>query len=620
MKIRRYILFIITIFYGFFLSSVKASTQAPVDITTMSIKEIQDAFDKGYLSSELLVNLYLERINEYDDLFNSINTLNPKALEEAKILDQERLNGKKRGRLHGIPILVKTNIDVKGLPTTGGTKALSDNYPKENAFVIQRLIDEGAIILGSTNMSEMAFLAYNSYSSFGHVRNVFNPLYSPYGSSGGSAVSLGASFAAASLGTDTNSSVRVPAAAAGVIGFRPTYGRVSRSGVIPYDTERDTVGIMSKTVEDNALLMDIISGKDNNDLATALANSYDYTTYDSDYSPEKIKIGVITNFFKGTSSSVLVNQFTDSDIYNLSDTVLKKLKDNNVELVYIDEFMNANYVYIANNTKAGITMCDNFNHYIEGTTGTIRSFEELVSSRKYVQNLQSYLPGCGGKYGDTKDQRDSKKKIYRDYVDKIMDEYDVDAIAYPVFKNKIQGYKETGLSSPSSIISSAIGYPAITLPMGKIDEFSYGIEFLAKANQDGLLFNIAGTYEKIIDYGNINSNLTPSLYEIPKVVQDLKIVYETEKFDGKDGIILQKEFRTFFENYAQNDDIEGNATLLLEKYNKYQKNKEKKSMSIVIIVIKVIGILFLLYVLYFIYRLVRRYFKKLRRKNKRRRK
>lgn len=602
----------VIIFCGFFLSSVKASTQVPVDITTMSIKEIQDAFDKGYLSSELLVKLYLERIEEYDNLFNSINTLNPQAIEEAKKLDQERLNGHIRGRLHGIPILVKTNIDVKGLPTTGGTKALSDNYPKENAFVIQRLIDEGAIILGSTNMSEMAFLAYNSYSSYGHVKNVFNILYSPYGSSGGSAVSLGASFAAATLGTDTNSSVRVPAAAAGVIGLRPTYGRVSRSGVIPYDTERDTVGIMSKTVEDNALIMDVISGKDSKDSATALATSYDYGSYDSDYSPEKIRIGVITSFFKGTSSSVLVNQFTDEDIYNLSETILNKLKDNNVELVYIDDFMNANYVYIANNTKAGITMCDNFNLYIEGTTGTIRSFEELVASKKYVQNLQSYLPGCGGNYGDTKEQRDSKKDIFRNHVDKIMDEYDIDVIAYPVFKNKIQRYKETGLNSPSSIMSSVIGYPAITLPMGKIDEFSYGIEFLAKANQEDVLFNIAGTYERIIDYGTINSPLTPSLYEIPNAVQDLKKIYETGMFDGKDGASLQKEIRVFFENYAQNGDVEGSAKLLIEKYNKYEKGKSNKFVSILIIIIKVIGILFLLFILYFIYRLVRRFFKRLR--------
>lgn len=620
MKIRRYILFVIILFCGFFLPIVKAQTQAPVDITTMSIKEIQDAFDKGYLSSELLVKLYLERIEKYDELFNSINTLNSNALQEARELDQERISGHKKGRLHGIPILVKTNIDVEGLPTTGGTKALSDNYPKDNAFVIQRLKDEGAIILGTTNMSEMAFLSYNSYSSYGHVRNVFNTLYSPYGSSGGSAVALGANFAVATLGTDTNSSVRVPAAAAGVIGLRPTYGRVSRDGVIPYDIERDTVGIMSKTVADNALIMDVISGKDNKDDATKTAMSYDYSKYDNNYDEEKIKIGVISDFFKGTSSSVLVNQFTDDDIYNLSSNVLKKLEDNNVELVYINDFVNANHVYISNSTKAGITLCNNFNIYIEGTTGTVRSFEELVESSGHVQNLKSYLPGCGIDYTEDKEKRDSKKKTYRDYVDKIMNEYDVDVIAYPVFKNKIQGYKETGLNSPSSILSSAIGYPAITLPMGKIDEFSYGIEFLARGNQEELLYNVSGVYERIIDYGNINSPLTPSLYEIPDAVEKLKKVYETGNFTGKKGVDLQKEIRVFFENYSENDNVESNAKMLLNKYNELEKKRSNKFIYVILFILKIIGILFLVFLMYFVYKLLKRYFRRLKRKYRRRKK
>ena len=123
-----------------------------------------------------------------------------------------------------------------------------------NSFVVQKLIDAGAIVLGSTNMSELAFSAKNSYSSYGQVYNVFNPLYTPYGSSGGSAVAVSAGFAAIALGTDTNSSVRLPASGAGLVGLRPTLGLVSRSGVVPYDIERDTVGILS-----NLLKLSIIS-------------------------------------------------------------------------------------------------------------------------------------------------------------------------------------------------------------------------------------------------------------------------------------------------------------------------------------------------------------------------
>ena len=182
----------------FFVVDVRALTEAPIDITRMGITELSDALDKGYITSEQLVNMYLERIEAYDDKFNSINQLNKNAVNDAKKLDQERKEGKVRSKLHGVPILVKCNIDAYGIPTTAGTKAMLDNYPKQNAFVVQKLIDAGAIVLGSTNMSELAFSAKDSYSSFGNVKNVYNPSYTPYGSSGGAAVAISAGFAAAS--------------------------------------------------------------------------------------------------------------------------------------------------------------------------------------------------------------------------------------------------------------------------------------------------------------------------------------------------------------------------------------------------------------------------------------
>ena len=307
---KSFIIFAISLFFLF--SSVSALTKVPVDVTTMSIEELLNAMDKGYLTSEQLVNIYLERIEAYDDMFNSINQLNDNAIEQAKELDKEREEGKLRGRLHGIPILVKCNIDAYGMPTTAGTKALKDNYPKENAYVVQKLVDEGAIILGSTNMSEMAFSAGNSYSSYGYVRNVFNTEYTSYGSSGGSAVAVAAAFAAASLGTDTNSSVRIPAAGAGLVGIRPTLGLVSRSGVIPYDVERDTVGVLSRSVADNALLLNIISGVDKNDDKTK--NSKEMNIDIGNSSLEGIVIGVPTQYTKGSSNYSGVMGLTDSDI------------------------------------------------------------------------------------------------------------------------------------------------------------------------------------------------------------------------------------------------------------------------------------------------------------------
>ena len=147
--------FIVLLLSLFFINKVSALTEAPVDINNMSMIEISDALDKGIISSEQLVNLYLERIEAYDEQFNSINQLNENAINDAKKLDEERAAGKVRSKLHGVPILVKCNIDVYGMPTTAGTTALDDNYPLSNAFVVQKLIDAGAIVLGSTNMNSL---------------------------------------------------------------------------------------------------------------------------------------------------------------------------------------------------------------------------------------------------------------------------------------------------------------------------------------------------------------------------------------------------------------------------------------------------------------------------------
>ena len=310
--------------------NVFAHTKAVVDITKMSISDLADALDKGYLTSELLVTLYLERIDAYNSEFNAIREINKNALEEARELDLERAYGNVRSALHGIPIVVKTNIDVEGLATTAGSLALSDNYPIEDALVIKRLKEAGAIILASTNMSEFAFAAGNSLSSYGQVRNAFNTSYTPYGSSGGSAVAVATSMAAASLGTDTNSSVRIPASAAGLVGMRPSMGLISSDGIIPYDVTRDTVGVISKTVEDNALLLSVIN--ENNE-----SYSLNKTSLDG------VRIGVIDSYLNESDSSIRVNQATDEDIKTLANEKIQLLEDMGAELVSISELLNSYY-------------------------------------------------------------------------------------------------------------------------------------------------------------------------------------------------------------------------------------------------------------------------------------
>lgn len=559
-------LIIFAIFLFFLFSEVSALTKVPVDVTTMSIDELLDAMDKGYLSSEKLVNIYLERIDAYDDMFNSINQLNDKALEQARKLDEERANGQLRGRLHGIPILVKCNIDSYGMPTTGGTKALKDNYPKENAYVVQKLVDEGAIVLGSTNMSEMAFSAGNSYSSYGYVRNVFNTEYTSYGSSGGSAVAVAAAFAAVSLGTDTNSSVRIPAAGAGLVGIRPTMGLVSRSGVIPYDVERDTVGVLSRSVADNALLLNIISGEDKDDDKTK--NSITTNIDISKSSLEGVVIGVPTQYTKGSSKYSGVMGLTDTDIYNLVEQSITKLESAGATIIYLDNFVKSSNLTIASNSMSGITMCDGFNKYIKGTTGSIRNFNDLVNAKGKVYDLSGYVGGCNGKFYN-KASKDSMKATYRNHVDKYFEENNLDVILYPTIKNKVFGYKGRGSISPGSSLGSVIGYPSITVPMGFVGEFSYGIEFLTKAYEEEKIYNVAASFERINGNTISNSKLTPPLYEIPVEVNELIVLYEEVLLSGSKTKIVKEwldETKSFLVNYGDCENEAEMATQLLDKY------------------------------------------------------
>lgn len=558
------IIFAISLFFLF--SSVSALTKVPVDVTTMSIEQLLDAMDKGYLTSEQLVNIYLERIEAYDDMFNSINQLNDKALEQAKVLDKEREEGKLRGRLHGIPILVKCNIDAYGMPTTGGTKALKDNYPKENAYVVQKLVNEGAIVLGSANMSEMAFSAGNSYSSYGYVRNVFNTEYTSYGSSGGSAVAVAAAFAAVSLGTDTNSSVRIPAAGAGLVGIRPTLGLVSRSGVIPYDVERDTVGVLSRSAADNALLLNIISGKDEDDDKTK--NSITTNIDISKSSLEGVVIGVPTQYTKGSSKYSGVMGPTDPDIYNLVEQSITKLESAGATIVYLDNFVKSSNLTLASNSMSGITMCDGFNNYIKGTTGSIRSFRDLVNANGKVYDLSGYVGGCDGKLYN-KASKDSMKATYRNHVDKYFEENDLDVILYPTIKNKVFGYKGKGSISPGSSLGSVIGYPSITVPMGFVGDFSYGIEFFTKAYDEEKIYNVAASFEKINGNTISNSKLTPPLYEIPVEVNKLVTLYEEVLLADSNTKVVNDwldETKSFLVNYGDYENEVEVATQLLDKY------------------------------------------------------
>ena len=539
-----------------------AFTKAPIDITKMDLSEIKEALEDGIITSETLVNLYLDRINEFDE-YKAIITINSKAVEEAKILDQEREKGHVRSALHGIPIIVKDNIDVLGMPTTAGALALKDNYPQKDATVISKLKEAGAIILAKSNMSEFAFSASSSRSSYGTVKNAYNKDYSAYGSSGGSAVAVALNLAPAALGTDTNSSVRVPASAANLVGYRPTLGTISRSGVLPYDPEKDTIGTLTKNIKDSIILTNIIMGYDQEDYKSI---NQKYPKYELSLSSLKnITIGIPSDFLKGSNDHKLPeNKETYSKIYNLMIDAINKMKDNGANIVYLDSYYTTNEDYKVANSYSGFLFCDSFNQYLKGTTSKIKSFYELSNSSNKISDLSSYAKNCNTT--KTLDEKNKIKKDYTDYLNKIFDANNLDVIVYPTTKNKLLKLGTTGIINTSAHAASTVSFPAISMPLGfDSDNLSYGIEFMTKSFEENKLFNITSIYEQI---SNIKNPITiPNLYEIDSEVTSLISNYKNPKNIFL-KFIWQKKVKNYLKNYNEDNNYLINAKMLNKEYHK----------------------------------------------------
>ena len=246
-----------------FLGCTTPKTSQNINLSELTISDIHLAYKDGSYNSQDLVSAYLKRIKNFDDSLNSITNINPKALEIAEALDEEfKLTGVLRP-LHGIPLIVKDNINTAGMLTTGGALALQDFVPEEDAFIIKKLVDAGAIIIAKSNMAEWAFSPKHTESSTaGTTHNPYNLDFVPAGSSGGTGASVAANFGAVGLGTDTGNSIRGPSSHNSLVGFRTTIGLISRSGIIPLYLRNDVVGPMCRTVEDATKVMEVMTGVD----------------------------------------------------------------------------------------------------------------------------------------------------------------------------------------------------------------------------------------------------------------------------------------------------------------------------------------------------------------------
>lgn len=554
MRKKIFILFLILIPFNVF-----ALTKAPIDITKETVASLSKYLDEEIITSEQLINIYLERIKEYNDQYNALITINENAINEAKELDKERQNGNIKSSIHGIPIIVKDNIDVLGTATTAGSKALSDNYPNEDALIIQKLKEAGAIIIAKANMSKFAFYASSSSSDYGTVKNAYNLAYSSYGSSGGSAVSVALNFAPIAIGTDTNASVRLPAQAASLIGYRPTLGLISRTGIIPYNPERDTPGIIGKTIEDIITITNIIKGKDEKDNKTYDSENLKIT----DITTHNLTLGISETFLNGSNDNTLPeNKEINAEVKNLLTSALDKIKDSGITIKVIENYYTTTVDSDVAKSYSGYQFCDQFNEYILNHQGSIKNFQELA---KVTPGLEGYVEECNSKTDQI--YKDGLKQEYKVYIEGIMEENNLDAIIYPSSKNKILELGTTGIINLSAHASSTINYPSITIPIGyDSDNLPYSLEIMTKTQNDEFLLSLANKINSLNLYES--KNPLPSLYEVDEEVT--KLIQKYDKRYNKKNTLFNKKWlkkaKNYFKDYQNIEKPETEAKKLNQNY------------------------------------------------------
>lgn len=505
-------LFLLLFSFSAFCQSkkVKSSENTAFQFLESDIAEIQQGYQSGKYSIEFVVKSYLNRIAQIDKSgpkLNSIIYLNPNAIKEARALDIELKKGKPRGPMHGIPILLKDNIDTKAMPTTAGSRALMNSYPLKNSYLVDKLIEAGAVIIGKTNLSEWANFRGNLSSSGwsglgGQTKNPYDLSRSPCGSSAGSGSAIAANLAVLAIGTETNGSIICPSTTNGIVGIKPTVGLISRSGVIPISYTQDTPGPMARSVRDAAIALGAMVGIDAADDKTLASEGKFHTDYTQFLKPNSLKNKRI-GLFKGTFGA---NYKVDELMYKAVDF----LKSQGAIIVDIEKITPAGQ----NNNSLEVMIFEykqGLNDYFKslGPNAKIKNLEELIAFNKadpielehYNQKYLELAQAKGDLY--SKDYLEALAQMQKNTrelgIDKVMNDNQLDAIiapsGSPAWKiDLINGGTGTGPSSSS--FAAHAGYPNITVPMGFVEGLPVGISFFGKAWSEPMLLEIAYSYEQ----------------------------------------------------------------------------------------------------------------------------
>lgn len=503
---------------GFGIFGAKSKTYAlscaenEFQIEEVTISSLHKAFEQRQISSRRVTEIYLNRIRELDKngpKLNSIIEINPEALDIADAKDEERRNGLARGALHGIPVLIKDNIDTSDhMMTTAGSAALEGNMAKKDAFIVAKLRDSGAIILGKTNMSEWAnFRSTNSTSGWssrgGQTKCPYVLNRNPSGSSSGAGTAAAANLCTVSIGTETNGSIISPSAINGLVGIKPTVGLWSRSGIIPISATQDTAGPMARTVSDAVALLGPLAGEDPEDPATVGVKGQvksDYTQY--------LDVNGLRGKRIGVEKSALRMHPAIDPIFQEALHCLRAQGATLVEVDFVAQLQQ-------DTDEAEMTVLlyefkDGLNKYLETAQPPhVKSLREVIAFNKaHEAKAMPYFKQERLELAEATAGLDSPEYVQavarvtdsaRGAIDRVLREHALSAIVAPsnglaVCIDLVNGDYDNGFSfwGPAAMA----GYPHITVPMGAHRGLPVGLSFVGARFDEGALIPLAYAYEQ----------------------------------------------------------------------------------------------------------------------------
>jgi amidase len=491
-------------------------------IEETSIAAIKQAMDAGEVSSVELVEQSLARVAAYDKKGPSVNaiiTLNPRALEMAKERDRMFARGEVMGPLHGIPIIVKDNYDTADMPTSAGSLSLKNSVPPDDAYQVRKLREAGAVIIAKANMYEFAFSPYETVGSAlaGHTLNPYALNRTPAGSSGGTAAAVAASFAVAGLGTDTGNSIRGPSSHNALVGIRSTIGLTSRDGIVPLYLDHDVGGPIARSVADAALILDVIAGYDPADPVTIGASKQPAVSYVDFLDADGLrgaKIGVLRQLSnrQGADAEVLA-AFTTAlgDLERAGATV--------VDDVHIDELDQL----VPPVSGDGLNVwCSRFKFDLEnyllslGDDAPVKTLQEIIESGKHHPKLTADLEYFQEQAPPAENDECIAAVAGREQLTKsvgqLLVNHSFDALVFPTWSNppRLIGDMNTPHGDNSQHIAPHTGFPAITVPMGYVQEtLPVGLQFVGPAYSEASLIKLAYAYEQATQHRRAPSSTPP---------------------------------------------------------------------------------------------------------------